>query len=270
MQVRDGERSDSKELYQDPAVRAMATQLNLSLLYAYECDAKSFHDLQYDASKGPGRALFQALSQFATLTEHPELATANVVVYGFSAAGYLSMTMTNDYPGRVLGAILDAPATGYADLNDVAVSATAANIPLLILANADDTQAGTQRPFNLFIRGQAMGAPWGFGVQNATGHCCTDSTRSLLVPWITAIMQDYTTTSTTGQAVLRTGLNSLAPSVQFTCNYDGFADVLGEGDCAFVSVSILPASAGGLVTAWLPDATVADAWYAWVTDPNTN
>ncbi|MGI4827374.1 MAG: hypothetical protein ACRYFU_04160 [Janthinobacterium lividum] len=264
------QRSDSMDLYKDPAVRAMATQLHMALMFAYECDAKSFSDFQYDATKGPGRALFLALSQLATLTEHPELATANVVLYGFSAGGYLGMTLTNAYPGRVLGAILDAPASGYADLNDEAVSSAAANVPMLILANADDTQAGTQRPFNLFIRGQAMGAPWGFGVQNATGHCCTDSTRSLLIPWVTAIMQDYTVPSATGQAALRTGLNSLAPTVQFTCSFDGFIDVLGEGNCLLVSVSVLPVSAGGLVTAWLPDSSTTDAWVNWVTNPDTN
>lgn len=264
------QRSDSMDLYEDPAVRAMATQLHIALMFAYECDAKSFHDFQYDATKGPGRALFLALSQFATLTLHPELATANVVLYGFSAGGYLSLTLANAYPGRILGAILDAPASGYADLNNESISSAASNLPMLILANADDTQAGTQRPFNLLIRGQAMGAPWGFGVQNATGHCCNDSTHSLVIPWVTAILQDYTTTTTAGQAVLRTGLNSLAPTVQFTCNYDGFTDVFGEGNCSLTSVSVLPASAGGLVTAWLPDSTTTDAWVNWVTNPDTN
>ena len=264
------ERADSATLFQDPAVRAMAVQQHLAMVYAYQCNAASFNDLQWDAAKGPGRALFLALSQFATETEHPELATANVILYGFSAAGYLAVTMTKDYPGRVLGAIPDAPATAYANFDLEAATSAIAQIPMLILANAEDMQAGTQRPFDFFVRGHGMGAPWGFGVQNGTGHCCTDSTSSLLIPWVTAVMTEYTVPSTTGSVTLRPNIGPVAPTVAFTCSYDHQSDVLGEGDCSLTSVSILPAMNGGVITAWLPDATVAHAWYAWVTNPTTN
>ncbi len=264
------QRGDSGNLFADPDVQAMAASLHMAMVYALECDAASYPDLQIDASKGPGRALFVALDQLGTLTGHTELANANVLLFGFSAAGYLSMTMANDYSSRVLGGILLAPASSHADIDDLAVTPAAAAIPMLILANAWDQNAGTQRPFDLFIHGQVLGGRWGFGVQNGTGHCCTDSTKTLLIPWVTAVMEGLTTPLATGQAALAPSSGPAPPTVQFTCTYDGHFDDVGNADCNIIDASVLPATAGGVVTGWMPDSVVANAWLDWVTSAGTN
>ena len=42
-----------------------------------------------DPSKGIGRALFAALTQFADLSQHPELGSAKLILLGFSGTGSL-------------------------------------------------------------------------------------------------------------------------------------------------------------------------------------
>ena len=264
------ERGDDLNVFDDPGVIAMAAQLDLAMMFAEQCDAASYGDVQEDASAGPGRALFTALSQFAVSTSHPELANANLVLFGFSITGYLGMTMANAYPGRVLGAVLYAPATAYADMDDLAVASAAARIPMLITANAQDIDAGSQRPEDLFLRGQAQGAPWAFAVQNGTGHCCSDSIEPLLVPWVTGVLEGYTEPAAEGLAELQPPPNPAPATVLFQCVPDGVVDVFYDNVCAFTSESILPLTTGGPTPGWLPDAATANAWVTWVTSPGTN
>lgn len=263
------DRGDSMDLYTDPAIQAMAAQLQFATMYAYECDAASFDDLQPQATKGPGRALFQALTQFSTLTQHPELANANVVLFGFSAGGFLSMTMANAYPDRVLAAIPYAPASGMYNLDDMAVTG-GAKVPVLILASSGDWAAGTERPLSLFQRGWAVGAPWAFAVQKDVAHCCTDSTQSLLIPWVNAVIAGQTSVSAAGESVLQAETGPAASAVQFECTPNGYFDSIGWPRCDFSSASILPSTAGGPEPSWMPSAAVAQAWLRWVTSPGGN
>ena len=262
------ERGDSLSLFEDPAVIATAQQLHLAMMYAYQCNAASFNDLQSNAGAGPGRALFQALNQFAVSLKHPELGNANVFLTGFSAAGFLSVTTARDFPGRVLGTIPYAPASAYADLNQIQVSAALAQIPSLILVSGKDVAAGDQLPFFLFLRGWEQGAPWGFASQRAVNHCCVDSIAPLLIPWITAVFHKDTTAGPNGLVSLNSGISPVAPSVAFEITVDGSFDPLGFQNFYLGSYSILPATSGGPFEAWLPDAATTQAWVSWITNPN--
>ena len=265
------ERSDSSALYDDPKVLAMAQQLHFATMFAYQCDAKSFNDIQYDASKGPGRALFQALNQFAGITGHTELANANVVLSGFSAAGYLSLTMANLYPQRVLGLVLYAPASSHADVSVFPVSPAAAQIPTLVLASGGDTSAGTHRPLVLFQHEWSMGAPWGFGVQKNVGHCCNDSIAPLMIPWVAAVVQGTTVASAAGTVATQSQAVAVQPTVQFTCDAVPRFDVFGWQNCEIGDPSLVTSAAPpSLQPAWLPDTATAQAWLTWVTNSGSN
>ena len=252
------DRGDSGRLFLDPAMRAMAYANHVTLVYAHECDAKSFADLQPDASKGPGRALFAAMSQFAGLTAHPELAEAPVILFGFSAAGVLSITTLHDYPNRVLGAIPFAPGSAYLNLDTVPVAAADVPVPMLVLGNAWDQLSGTERGYAYFNRGRSMGARWGFGVQNVTAHCCTLSTRKIILPWISSI-------ATGGAAASNAGRTTY-----FNCVLDGYQDGQGLVDCSLHGASITTPLLPGENTGWLPDDATAAAWLAWVTNTALN
>ncbi len=248
------ERSDTAQLMEDASVRAMAATLHFVILWAHECDARSTGDLQADAAKGPARTLEVALQKFALATGHPELTTAPLVLFGFSSAGVLSATMKTVWPDRLAGVVLYAAGSAYTDLDDVGVTAASAAIPTLVLTNAEDDKSGTSRSYRYFTRGQAMGARWGYGVQNNTDHCCSLSTRSILLPWLQAIAK---------------GGNTSAVPVSFVATADGTVDAQGEIDADF-SFAGLGAGARGLETAWMPDAVTAKAWLTWVTNPGTN
>jgi hypothetical protein len=233
----------------------MAGSLGFSLVFAYECDALSFNDLQPDASKGPARALFTALDQFAEASGHSELRQSPVVLNGFSAAGILSLTMANFAPSRVLGVLAYAPGSSYLDLLDVTPSAGALAIPTLILANAQDPTAGTTRGMSYFLKGRAHNAPWGFGVQNQSAHCCNLTIRPMLVSWVPGVVS-----------------SSLASpqTVEFVCTPNGVIDMYNETNCRITYASVGSQPNPGVQTAWMPDIPSAQAWLAWVTNTGVN
>ncbi len=266
------ERADSLSLFEDPKVIAAAQNLHMAMMYAYQCNAASFDDLQPDATKGPGRALFQSLNQFAVSLNHPELAQANVFLTGFSAAGYLTVTTAIEYPRRVLGTIPYAPASGVDDLDRVVVTAAAAKIPSLILVSATDIAAGDQKPFFLFDRGWAQGASWGFASQHALNHCCVDSIAPILIPWMTAVFTGDTGTQANGLVSLNAQSTPAPATIAFQIASDGSFDPFGYQDFFFGQASILPSAdeTAEPFQAWMPDQTSAEAWLAWVTNPNGN
>ena len=272
------ERGDSANLFNDEQVQNMAATLHMVTVFAHQCNSKVTGDIQGDATKGPGRALFAALSQYSIDTRHPEIANVQVVLSGFSAAGVLSTTMANAYPNRILGFIPFASGDPFLDLDSVPVSPAAARIPALVLANAYDPAAGVQRSLRYFQRGWAQGAPWGFGVQNHTGHCCTLSTRDVMVPWVTALVQPLQTGQPTAGASGSTAPSPVnwaqtaanGPTVRFLCYTDGYYDSYGQSNCWIPSASVLPNASGGPQAGWLPDANSSAAWLKWVTSPGTN
>lgn len=265
------ERSDSLKLFDDEAVIAEAQKLHMAMLYAYQCDAASFNDLQPLATAGPGRALFQALNQFSQSLGHPELATANVFLTGFSAAGYLSVSTASAYPNRVLGTIPYAPASSFYDVGSFAVSPALAKIPSLILVSATDIAAGDQRPLFLFEEGRAQGAPWAFGSQHALNHCCVDSIESVLVPWVDSIFTQDTTVASNGLVSLQPLQGAALPKVAFQITPDGSFDPFGWQDFTLGDPVISSVySATSPYQGWLPDQTTAQAWLTWVTNPNGN
>ena len=251
------ERGDSSTLFNDATLRATALTMHFSMVFAHECDAASTGVFQADAAQGPARILFAALDQFASGNHHPELATNGVVLYGFSAAAVLTATMANLHPDRLLGAVEYAPADAHVALETVPVTAAAAKIPTLLLANALDTGAGTYRALDFFTRGRAQGARWALGVQNATGHCCTLSTRNLLVPFLQAVGSGAS------------GSFPASATASFQCAADGYTDAQGYPVCAFTQAA-LPATAPSASDGWLPDRTTANAWLTWVQNPATN
>ena len=261
-------RGDSERVYKDRGLRTLAAKLHYAMVWAAECNARSTKDLQADASLGPARTLFAALSQFASNTNHPELSTVGVVLYGFSAAGVLSATMENLEPERVIASVEFAPGDAYLYLPTLPISAAAAQIPTLILDNAEDPYVGTTMGLEYFRRGRALNAPWAFGVQNATNHCCNTSTLPLVEPWLSAIAAVAALpASSQVQTQSRFAFEQFG---SFTCTADRIVDNLGFVNCAISSPSVAAQAPATGDVGWLPDAATASAWTTWVTNPVTN
>jgi hypothetical protein len=254
------DRSDSADLFTDAGVRSFAGALQLGLLLPQQCDAASFGDIQQNAFAGPGRALFTALDQLATATSHPELAQANVVLFGFSAAGVLAATTANYKPHRVIGVIAYDGASTQQQLNTVVATAEAREIPFLVLSNDQDTSAGTSRDEMFFAQGWKQGAPWGYAVQHGVGHCCAITTKPLILPWIAVVTTLRISNGDLAAVPLGMGVFN-----HFTCAPNGIEDVTGYENCTFTAASLIPAGSSiAGAQGWLPDATTAAAWLQWV------
>jgi len=265
------ERGDSNLLYQDQTLRDAAFALRLGILWAHQCNARSTGDLQADAGQGPGRSLFAALTQLGAKSRHPELASIGLELYGFSAAGVLTATMENDYPERVLGAMLYAAGSASTDLDDVQIAPAAARVPTLVLANALDIDSGTYRSRMYFHRGRALAGMWSFAVQSGTDHCCNLSTRSIIVPWMQAIAPNLPAgMASAPRPADSSGIVAAIPNSSFVCTPNGIVDAQGDTDCNFTAASLGPPGSAKEDTGWLPDQASGEAWLAWVTHSGTN
>src|SRR5262249_24362124 len=155
---------------------AFAQRHDFALMYPFHCAAKSSAmkgDMNVDPSKGLGRELFAALTQFAESSRHPELASTKIILLGFSGTGSLVGRFPEYAPDRILAVIASDP--GHFDplgMDTIILSTKATTIPQLILVGSDDAVSGTERPYAYFRKYFDQGAPWTFVVQNGTPHCC--------------------------------------------------------------------------------------------------
>ncbi len=258
------ERGDTQTLYNDASVQATADTLHLAMLFAHECDARTTGSFQADASKGPSGVLAAALTQLAVSSGHPELNAGQLIFFGYSAAGVLVATMSQIIPTRILGAVEYIPGDEYVNLDQITINPAAATIPTLVLDNALDEKSGTTRGLNYFLRGQLLNAPWAYGVQNATSHCCSLSTRALVLPWIAALAR------VGGNLPLTPAAFPSSLYAPFTCTAVTTVDVFGQTNCAISKASLQTTVPATSVYGWLPDGASANAWLAWVLNPTTN
>lgn len=255
------ERADSLGLWQDADMRALATDLHVALLYAHQCNAASYADIQSDGRRGPARALVSALNQLGTLSGHTELATANLALYGFSAAGVLSLTTAGAIPARVLTVVTYDAGSAPLELRQLTPSADLETVPVMMLANGNDNMAGTYMTQQYFAAGRAAAAPWAFAVQPGLTHCCTLTSKSILLAWMRSVLPMRASMLAEPLTVAA----QAGSSGHFQCALDGIIDANGYGDCAFTGISVSAATPGtDPSAAWIPDAAFGAAWSAWV------
>lgn len=151
--------------------------------------------MNVDPSKGIGRALHSALAQLAQTSGHPELASAKLILLGFSGTGSPVGRLAEFAPYQILAIIPTAP--GHFDplgMDTIHLSPTAAAIPQLILTGSADAVSGTQRPYAYFRRHFDQGAPWTFVVQ--APHCCIMNAKALILEWLDAVVVKKATRAT--------------------------------------------------------------------------
>ena len=255
------DRGDSVLVWQDPEMRKVARRLGLGLVYASQCDALTYGDVQSEGDKGPARALASALGDFARLSGHAEVAEAPLVLFGFSATAVLSITSAEQMPDRILTVVAYAPGSHQLKLSEQVPSTKMKGIPLLVLGNANDTMAGTTMGRMYFERGRGDGAPWAFAVQPGMPHCCVLTSAPILYAWLKSVVPARQGGGAAGPFAIDT-TEALAGT--YTCTPDGFEDWRGYTDCGFTAAKVGPPAAGAGVPAWIPDGTFGDAWLRWV------
>jgi hypothetical protein len=268
---------DTLRYYKDADVRAFARRHDLALLFPFHCPSRSETggDMNVEPSKGLGRALFAALTQLAQSSSHPELASAKLILLGFSGTGSLVGRLAEFAPDRVLAVIPTDP--GHFDplgVDTISLSPKAAAIPHLILTGSADAVSGTQRPYAYFRKYFDQDAPWTFVVQNRSPHCCIMNAKALILEWLNAVVVRRVTRAATG----RYGFIETRPSETTDCPDQtppvrsswcrSTKDTWGGENWSVSSARIerRPTPPQGMMPAgWLPTEAFAKRWLSFVT-----
>ena len=269
---------DMLRYYGDPDVQAFAERHDLALLLAFHCGAKSPDaggDMNVDPSKGIGRALFSALTQFAQSSRHAELASAKVILLGFSGAGSLAGRFPVYAPDRVLAVIAANPGHNPLGVDTIDLSRKTAAVPQLILAGSADAITGTQRPYAYFRKYFDQGAPWTFVLQNETPHCCVINAKALVLQWLDAVVVQRVAPPSGQYGFIRT-----APAKTEECPDPcrpgtpiwrrGAKDTWGGANWSVTDATVARRSTPpeGMTSAgWLPTGGFADTWVSFVERP---
>jgi dienelactone hydrolase len=268
---------DMLRYYGDPDVQAFAQRHDLALMLPFHCASKSETggDMNMDPSKGIGRALFSALTQFAASSGHPELASSKLILLGFSGTGSLVGRFAEYAPDRVLAVLATGP--GHSDplgVDTITLSPKAAAIPHLVLAGSDDRITGTQRPYAYFRKYFDQGAPWTFVLQNKVPHCCIINAKTLVLQWLDAVVVRRLTRTTGSYGFIKTRESDAAdcpkPPSPIPIWWCGPNDTWGGANWSISDARIdrRPNAPDGMMPAgWLPDRKFARLWLSFVTKP---
>ena len=269
---------DMLRYYQDADVRAFARQHDLALLFPFHCPSQSETggDMNVDPSKGLGRALFTALAQLAEASGHSELASAKLILLGFSGTGSLVGRLAEFAPDRILAVMPTDPGHFVPlGMDTINLSPKAASIPQLILAGSADAVSGTERPYAYFRRYFDAGAPWTFVVQNKSPHCCIMNAKPLLLEWLDAVLFRPAKPNTGLYGFIET-----RPSEATDCPDQSppvrpswcrsTKDTWGGANWSVQAATVEPRQTppdGMLPSGWLPTEAFAKRWLSFVTQP---
>ena len=268
---------DMLRYYGDPDVQAFAKRHDWALLLPFHCRAKSGTDgdMNMDPSKGLGRALLSALTQFADMSGHPEMASAKLILLGFSGTGSLAGRFPGYAPDRVVAVIAAHAGHSPLGLDTIDLSAKATAIPQLIVAGSTDRITGTERPYAYFRKYFDRGASWTFVVQNKTPHCCVINAKVLVLNWLEATVvrrltrgrgeASYGFMQTVAET--RQGCPNLSPpAVPIWCH--GTKDTWGGENWSVSSATVARRQdplEGMKSAGWLPTPEFAKLWLSFVT-----
>ena len=171
-------------LYFDPEVTAFAERRDVALVLARRCRSKTENDMDIIPEHGIGRALLEALNQFALQSKHPELAGSKLILFSFFRRRLFRGTMVAYASERIFAAIEYAP--GHYEpigINTVELPDKALSVPQFIIANGADDRCGTRRPYAYFEKYHNR-APLTFMVQNRVPHCCVMNVMPMVLLWL--------------------------------------------------------------------------------------
>lgn len=267
---------DMLRYYGDPDVHAFARRHGWALLLPFHCPAKAGTDgdMNMDPSQGIGRALVAALSKFAEASGHPELASAKIILLGFSGTGVLAARLADYAPDRVAAAIAAHAGHSPRGLETIDLSPKGSAIPQLIVAGSTDRITGTQRPYDYFRKHFDRGAPWTFVVQNKTPHCCVINIKPLILEWLDSIVvqQNKKGGSTSSYGFIRTApetkegcKNLFPPAVPIWCH--GTKDAWGGENWSVTAAAVerrQPGTDGMKPAGWLATPRFAKLWLSFI------
>src|SRR5262245_3960052 len=198
-----------------------------------------------EVAKGSGQALVDALTRFGSRANHPELASAPLLLWGMSAGGEFNYEFAAWKPERVVAFIVNKGNVYYTAL----ASQAARNVPGMMFIGETDLAFRNQTILGLFAVNRRGGALWGLAQEPGIGHAVGRS-RDFAGIFFEDMLALRLPESTAADAPLR-------PLVDTS----GFYGDLKTHNFTRVADSKPPTAP----MAWLPTERVARAWHAVMT-----
>jgi hypothetical protein len=250
-------------LYSNHDVTAFAERHDLALMLARHCRSKTEEDMDVVPEHGLGRALLEAINQFAKQSRHPELATNKLLLFSFSGGSSFVARMVAYAPDRILAAIEYAP--GHREpfaIDTVDLPEKALSIPQLIIANGADNICGTARPYAYFAKYHNR-APLTFMVQNAVPHCCVMNVTHIVLLWLADVLElplagaNKRDARNDSKDVWRGFIRTETGNVK-----DDWKEPVWNVADAWIKPLASSAPSGAKDAGWMPSKRFAEAWLA--------
>jgi hypothetical protein len=243
---------ETTDFYNDPELYRFAEKNRLAILWAKHCPAAAGADIDPNPSAGLGRSLFKALDQLAVSSQHGELSSSKVVLFGFGLDAVLAARLPGFAPGRVLASIVYAPDP---PVESVVLDAAPAAVPQMVIANGADAPENVAAAHEYFRKNFASGAPWAYLIQNGVPrHGGLGNVKNVVFSWLESILE--TVPDTTGPTVVRNTQRS------------GYwlylrTEQNGARATAAKTEKVGSGEPGGFTGAgWVPSKKAAQAWQA--------
>ena len=236
-----GSNGDGRAAVDDPVWQAFARKHQLGLAGCHFTDKphdQSFVEEYANVSQGSGQALLDVLAAFGSKAQHPELATAPLLLWGMSAGGQFNYEFVAWKPERVIAFVVNKGGIYYTALTPPAARA----VPGILFIGGKDLESRIDIITGLFALNRRGGALWALAKEPDAAHIIGKS-RDVAIVFFEDVM------------ALRLGdggmLKPLAEASGFLGDpHEKTVRPMGEG------------KPPGYPVAWLPTMRVANAWQA--------
>ena len=239
-----GSNGDGRAQAEDTVWQAFATKNRLALVGVRLTDKpheQGFIEEYINVSRGSGQALLDALTSLSRKSNHPEIATAPLLLWGMSAGGEFNYEFVSWKPERVLAFVVNKGGIYYTAL----ASRGAREVPGILFVGEKDLEFRTSTIVGLFAVNRRAGATWALAEEPGAAHIVGRSRDVALVLFDDAL-------------ALRLGDGAAMKPI---AEKSGFIGDFKSKTFRAVADSATP----GFPTAWLPTARTARAWQAMVT-----
>ena len=164
-----GSNGDGRAMVVDPFWQDYARRQQLALVGCYFKDhphANMNIEEYCQAGAGSGIALLAALQQFADRSQHTELATGPLLLWGHSAGGQFNYEFACWQPKRVLAFVVNKGGYYYTKLAPIATR----QVPGIFFIGANDAEFRIASIRGIIAVNQSAGAMWELAVEPNTGH----------------------------------------------------------------------------------------------------
>jgi pimeloyl-ACP methyl ester carboxylesterase len=147
--------------------------------------AQGFAVMGMTTPGGPGglhTEIRQALGEASSISGHPELAHASLILQGHSRGGCMAYQVAGQDPERVIGVIPMAPQGVQPCLNGL----LPASVPAYFILGELDIPSENTAATNGFEQKRGSGAIWALAIERGVGHAWT-ANHNLVFSWSAAV-----------------------------------------------------------------------------------